>query len=237
VAAFLLVHFAVVTEEGKRLYAFERGNVPMEPAGLWFHARDDTSLTTRLLRAFSTGCEATPPLESTTGDGQWELRRQFVVPWLLAQMVWGALPSSAYLAGPLKVFLAGFIWSASKVGLSKVFKGLGLASHTATWQRAWGGSEHVVLSPGRRSIPTFSFDNVGMKVGYTFEQWIQRTMTAIPEWRVRELGLTRTSPSWSRCCSSRDNNCSSARDTLRPPSRSARPTPPTGPSPRSSRTR
>ena len=192
VAAFLLVHFAVVTEEGKRLYAFKRNNVPMEPASLWLHARADTSLTTRLLRAFSTGREATPSLESTTDAGQWELRRQFVVPWLLAQMVWGVLPSSAFLAGPFKVFVAGFIWSASKVGLGKVFRALGLSSKVETWQHAWGGTEHVVESPGRRSIPTFSFDNVGMKVRWTCDQWIQRTATSISEKRARELELFRS---------------------------------------------
>ena len=95
-----------------------------------------TPLSIRLLRAFSTGREATPSLESTTDAGQWQLRRQFVVPWLLVQMVWGMLPSSALVAGPFKLFVAGFIWSASNVGLGKVFRALGVSSKVETWQRA-----------------------------------------------------------------------------------------------------
>ena len=49
-----------------------------------------------------------------------------------------------------------------------------------------------MVSPGRRSIPTLSFDNVGTKVRWSFDQWIQRTATSISEKRVRELGLFRS---------------------------------------------
>ena len=104
-------------------------------------------------------------------------RKQFVIPWIMSQMTWGG----DFFAGPLKLFNAGYLWSASKEQLSKLFRGLGLAAQTGTWQKAWGGSEHVVHTQERCSIQTFSFDNVDMRVEWTFEQWTMRTMTVIKE--------------------------------------------------------
>jgi len=159
---FTQAYFCSVQEEAARLYTAPAGVVPMEPVGLWTFSREDRSLTSELFRVFTTGEAKRPPFVNTVGD--WGTRKQYVIPWIMTQMAWGADFFNMKRAGPLKLFTAGYLWSASKVQLSKLFRGLGLAAQTGTWQNAWGGTEHVVHTPERRSIQTFSFDNVGMKV-------------------------------------------------------------------------